>query len=88
MPAIGAVCSLYVSRLPACLLLRAVLAIAPNDEDGLHCKLIAHMQLGDFDQAMVLVSKPALAARGLAFERVRSTTHVQSALDSFLAHCQ
>lgn len=70
----------YVMHLPALFYgqldplsrLFAVLAIAPNDADGLHCKLIAYMQLGEFEPALALISEPVLAERGLAFERVRS----------------
>ncbi len=60
----------------------AVLALAPGDEDALRCKVAAHMQLSEFQEALALLNKPPLAALPLGFEKVRSrTTSQPSRLD-------
>ncbi|EFJ52129.1 hypothetical protein VOLCADRAFT_86969 [Volvox carteri f. nagariensis] len=46
-----------------------VLALAPGDVDALRCKVVAHMQLSEFQQALELLKKPALASQPLGFER-------------------
>ncbi|GLI69046.1 hypothetical protein VaNZ11_013588 [Volvox africanus] len=46
-----------------------VLALAPGDEDALRCKVVAHMHLSEFDQAISLMRKPALASQPLGFEK-------------------
>ncbi|GIL73066.1 hypothetical protein Vretimale_4685 [Volvox reticuliferus] len=46
-----------------------ILALAPGDEDALRCKVVAHMQLSEFQQAIALLRKPPLAALPLGFEK-------------------
>ncbi|GLC63488.1 Signal recognition particle core component [Pleodorina starrii] len=46
-----------------------VLALAPGDEDALRCKVVAHMQLSEFQQALALLKKPPLASQPLGFEK-------------------
>ncbi|KXZ56772.1 hypothetical protein GPECTOR_1g696 [Gonium pectorale] len=46
-----------------------ILALAPGDEDALRCKVVAHMQLSEFQPALALLNKPPLAGQELAFEK-------------------
>ncbi|GFR40961.1 hypothetical protein Agub_g1625 [Astrephomene gubernaculifera] len=46
-----------------------ILALAPGDEDALRCKVVAHMQLSEYKEALVLINKPPLAGLDLGFEK-------------------
>ncbi|PNW85354.1 hypothetical protein CHLRE_03g182500v5 [Chlamydomonas reinhardtii] len=46
-----------------------ILALAPGDEDALRCKVVAHMQLQEFQPALTLLNKPPLSALPLGFEK-------------------
>ncbi|KAG2499929.1 hypothetical protein HYH03_002216 [Edaphochlamys debaryana] len=46
-----------------------ILAIAPGDADALRCKVVAHMQLSEFQQALSVLSKPPLSTQQLSFEK-------------------
>ncbi|PNG99039.1 Signal recognition particle, partial [Tetrabaena socialis] len=46
-----------------------VLALAPGDEDALRCLAVAHMQLSEFQQALAVLNRPALAGAQLGFEK-------------------
>ncbi|KAG2448342.1 hypothetical protein HYH02_006924 [Chlamydomonas schloesseri] len=46
-----------------------ILALAPGDEDALRCKVVAHMQLQEFQAALALLNKAPLSALPLGFEK-------------------